>query len=354
MREIQTHSAPTYFAAANSGSGFRCFYDSVFRDVRRLYIIKGGPGTGKSRFMREAAGEALRRGERAELILCSSDPASLDGVIFPDRQIALADGTAPHVLEPVFPGSREELVNLGQFWKSDRLREQHDFLAGLAGQKAGHYAAAYRYLAAARSLEEEADALLAPAILQDKLDSAAARLIRTLPAPRAHRRDLRLTAAYSMDGPVRLDTLAALPGRKLILRDRCGIAHRFFAALEQQLAHRGANRLLSLDPLDPGRIDGIYFPDEAFALFAGEADQPEGRPLSTDRFLDRQKLAACRERLRFCRKCAAAMTEAACTSLAGAKEAHFALEKAYAAAMDFKKKEDFTRKFIAKLFQDQV
>ena len=48
------------FAASNSCRGFCNYYGDLFVDSRfdRLYIIKGGPGTGKSHFMKVVARRA--------------------------------------------------------------------------------------------------------------------------------------------------------------------------------------------------------------------------------------------------------------------------------------------------------
>ena len=46
---------------------------------------------------------------------CSSDNNSLDGIVIPKLKIAILDGTA-HVVDPVFPGVVDEIINLGQFW----------------------------------------------------------------------------------------------------------------------------------------------------------------------------------------------------------------------------------------------
>ena len=42
------------FAASNSCEGFKSYYGEIFAGpgIERLYVIKGGPGTGKSHFMR--------------------------------------------------------------------------------------------------------------------------------------------------------------------------------------------------------------------------------------------------------------------------------------------------------------
>ena len=90
------------FAASNSAEGFRNYYGEIFTDDRidRLYIVKGGPGTGKSHFMRAVARYARGRGYDAVEFYCSSDPTSLDGLLLTKEgspTIGFLDGTAPHV-----------------------------------------------------------------------------------------------------------------------------------------------------------------------------------------------------------------------------------------------------------------
>ena len=115
-----------YFAAINSSRGFISFFDSIFAGRDRLYIIKGGPGTGKSTLMRKVADEAEKNGMDSELIFCSSDPSSLDGVIIPSLDTAIVDGTAPHLMDASLPGTKDEILNLGQFWNSDELYARRD------------------------------------------------------------------------------------------------------------------------------------------------------------------------------------------------------------------------------------
>ena len=49
-----SESKITYFAAANSYNGFIGYFDRAFRseDFDRIFVLKGGPGTGKSSLMR--------------------------------------------------------------------------------------------------------------------------------------------------------------------------------------------------------------------------------------------------------------------------------------------------------------
>ena len=76
----------------NSYGGFVSHYRDCFAQERR-YIIKGGPGCGKSTLMRRIAHEAEQRGLEVEYYDCSSDPDSLDGIVLPSLGIAMFDGT---------------------------------------------------------------------------------------------------------------------------------------------------------------------------------------------------------------------------------------------------------------------
>ena len=116
----------TFFLGANSAGGFASLYPEWTGACRRVWYLKGGPGCGKSGFMKtlaegmEAAGVSCRR------ILCSGDPGSLDGVAFPDGT-AYVDATAPHVLEPRLPGAAGRYLDLGAFYDAgalDRIRSE--------------------------------------------------------------------------------------------------------------------------------------------------------------------------------------------------------------------------------------
>ena len=86
-----------YFLGANSPTGFYSLYDHLLppEQARAIYILKGGPGCGKSTLMRKVAAGGPEAGLETEYILCSGDPDSLDAVVFPDKAAAIVDGTAP-------------------------------------------------------------------------------------------------------------------------------------------------------------------------------------------------------------------------------------------------------------------
>lgn len=92
-----------YFLGANSPAGFYSLYSELLppETANAIYILKGGPGCGKSTLMRRVAQQAAQAGEAVEYILCSGDPDSLDAVVLPRLGAALVDGTAPHGTAPL-------------------------------------------------------------------------------------------------------------------------------------------------------------------------------------------------------------------------------------------------------------
>ena len=100
-----------FFLGANSEEGFFSLYDQLLGGrLDDLMILKGGPGCGKSTFMRRVGAAMERAGERIVYINCSGDPDSLDAAIFLDRNAAIVDGTSPHGTAPL--GHRTKKVNI--------------------------------------------------------------------------------------------------------------------------------------------------------------------------------------------------------------------------------------------------
>lgn len=137
-----------YYAGGNTAKGFYSLYDSVLEGLDRLYILKGGPGTGKSSLMKEIGKHMEERGFDIEYLHCASDNNSIDGVILPKIKVGVVDGTAPHVIEPKAPGVIEEYVNLGVAWNSMKLAENKEEILALNQEISKKFIQAYDTFAA--------------------------------------------------------------------------------------------------------------------------------------------------------------------------------------------------------------
>ena len=138
-----------YFLGGNTASGFVSFYGQFCRGPEEfLWVIKGGPGCGKSSFMKTIGKAAEDAGLDTEYVLCSGDPDSVDGVYIPALHTGYADGTAPHVLEAVTPGAAGLYLDLGQFYDRIALQKERRAIELLQTRYRALYREAYARLAA--------------------------------------------------------------------------------------------------------------------------------------------------------------------------------------------------------------
>ena len=144
-----------YYTCANSALGFVNLFEDNLKGLDKIFILKGGPGTGKSTIMKNIGSVWKEKGYDVEYIHCSSDNNSIDGVIIPKLKAAVVDGTAPHVIEPTVPGAIEEYINLGVAWDSEKLAVHKNEILDLKNQIAQCYKSAYEYFAAGIKLHDE-------------------------------------------------------------------------------------------------------------------------------------------------------------------------------------------------------
>ena len=150
-------AATRYFLGGNTARGFVSFYDGFCRGPEDfLWVIKGGPGCGKSSFMKTIGRAAEDAGLDTEYVLCSGDPDSVDGVYIPAWHTGYADGTAPHVIEAVTPGAAGLYLDLGQFYDRIALQKERRAIEDLQRRYQSLYREAYTLLAAPAAPEAPA------------------------------------------------------------------------------------------------------------------------------------------------------------------------------------------------------
>ena len=94
---MHTQKNTHFFLSANSPAGFYSLFDQLVDPYTddTLYILKGGPGCGKSSFLMTIAAGLKKAGFDVEHIHCSADSNSLDAIYIPALKTAYVDGTPP-------------------------------------------------------------------------------------------------------------------------------------------------------------------------------------------------------------------------------------------------------------------
>ncbi len=162
--------------------GFISCFDHLMPEaqIRRKLILKGGPGVGKSTFMRRLHTELGAQSETSTLYFCSGDPDSLDAVALHESGLLILDGTAPHIIDPVIPGARDTLINLGICLDEEAMRPRLPHIKACMADHAACSRRARAMLKAACVLEQDNAALIQSVVDDERLARMTQSLIQSV------------------------------------------------------------------------------------------------------------------------------------------------------------------------------
>ncbi len=345
MPDREAVRTKNYFIGANTSRGFINYGDDIFADLHKLYVIKGGPGTGKSTFMRRLAKMACEKGYDVEYYYCSSDPSSLDGVVIPPLNIGITDGTPPHIFEARLPGAKEEYLNLGEFWNCDFLSLCREKIEELTIKKSRLFSSAYKYLSVAESVRNERERVLCCCYEKDKAEKAVSLLMKSIGTGKGFSLIPRQISAFSMNGEADFDTYKTESERVISIKDKRGISPFIFDSVLKAAEEQKLKAFVSYDPLQ--RINAVMLPEKSVAFLPCDGD----KVINTERFIINERLSEVRKKLRFLAALEEELKNCALDELTQAKECHFTLENIYKEAMDFRSLEKMEKAFITKVIK---
>ena len=330
-----------YFPGGNTPKGFVSYYSDVMPQAKakRIIILKGGPGTGKSTLMKSVAAKLAAQGFDLEILHCSSDSDSLDGVAAQDLGVWILDGTAPHVVDPIHPGAVDEIVNLGAYWDESKIvLHKSDIMASTA-KISEHFASAYRYLSAAGIVQEQIESNYRKVTDNAGVRKESALLFERLAyceAQNAGAQRSGFLSAFTPSGVVSYAKTYIDNAKEtyfICARDAYN-AGDFFDRLLLYILDYGLDAHVFYCPMSPNmRIEHIYIPQtEQFFTIESAEHSHNTHIVDLNQYADTQKLP----------QTAIAdietknlLTDRALAALAMAKAEHDVLESYYAPYMDF-------------------
>lgn len=352
-----------YFLGANSAEGFVSEFGNCYAagEGWRAFIIKGGPGTGKSSFMKYFAVKAADSGLAVTLCPCSSDPDSLDAVLLPERKIAVMDGTAPHVVEPAFPGVCETILNFGDFWDKSRLQADKETVMETTARNKALHRTASRYIRAAGLLLADNYKTALGCTDTEKADAYARRLCKRLIPKKAGigREWIRFLGGITPKGAVSFASSLAKEAKQiLVIKDENGSASHIIMERVRAFAIANGWEIITMkNPLLPSLItDHVFIPELSLAFVTENIFHhfdPAFKRVHARRFVSSAQLHASRERMKFNKKAAKELLFAASVTLAKAKAVHDELERCYIGAMRFDELTEFAERFTEKTLRGE-
>lgn len=346
------------FPGGNTSRGFYSFYDQIIpEDAERIFVVKGGPGVGKSSFMRTIGEQFVNEGYDVEYHYCSSDNRSLDGLVIKKANVALLDGTAPHVVDPKNPGAVDEILNLGEFWNESGLVNDKYSIINYNKQIRSRFYSAYRYLMSAKEMQDDIEVIVGEGVDREKLNKLQVTLryelvdgVDTLNKTAGTRH--LFDSAITPDGMVDyIDTI--IQGNYICYYLKAGIgtvSTEILSYLAREYNMKGYAVELYHQPLNPDRLQTLVVEGLKIAVTVNPKMESRAyKIIDLDTVIDASKFEDKAELLAKDKEVYNKMLEEGIKRIKLAKLLHDDMEKSYVGSMDFTAVTDLRNKTVDRI-----
>lgn len=348
-----------FFLCANTPYGFISEMEQLHnpRLLKRLFCVEGSPGCGKSTLLKRIAQEFS--GQDTELIHCSFDPNSLDGVYFPHLGLAALDATQPHRISPMAPGAFETVISLYDALDEGELSRHREDLLELGEQETQSTQRYHRFLSAAGTILSDTYRIALEFTDAEKITRFVQRLFYKEVKLRLDRRGHEEVRFLSTGTPTGIlmypENIAKLCERVYLIEDDWGAVSRLLNAQIACVAMECGYDVIAcrcpMSHLD--KIDHLFIPALSMGFCTSNRFHPlrgvmDGKTISAQRFTDKS-IRSRRERLHFNRKAAAQILLEAGSHLEQAQKIRGLEEEIYTGAMDFTKVDAVTQRTLEQL-----
>ena len=346
------------FLGGNTYKGFHSFFNYIIRkeDANRVLCIKGGPGTGKSYLMKKVASHFLDKGYSVEYNHCSSDDKSLDGIVIPELKIAMLDGTSPHMVDPIFPGAVDEIINMGIALNNDALSLRKKELINVYKEISTNFQRAYKFLAAAKPIHEDWSRLNAEALDYSKIvtitESLKEEVFNKQKSGFGDERHVFATA-FTPNGIITFaEDLVTDYKQKFILKGGPGFSKSKILIELGKLAQKKGYFVEYLhDPFDSERLEHVLIPEISTAIVTeNEISQCSfmGKTYTIEDFCNSSIISKNQNEINYDKEKFYELTDKALFLISEAHRIHDDLEAYYIKSLDFSILDKIYNEVIAK------
>ncbi|MEQ8200978.1 MAG: hypothetical protein ABRQ24_06120 [Syntrophomonadaceae bacterium] len=353
------------YPGGNTCYGFHSFYDHIVPpDAYQKIILKGGPGTGKSTFMKSIAADLGTRGYDIEQHWCSSDNASLDAVVVGDQKVCLLDGTAPHVVDPRYPGAVDYIINLGEFWDPGAILPNKPEIISLTQEIGMQFQRAYNRLKEANCARWEWGSFVGAAVDSSVVNRNILALtddfIHNAPKSKRPPRHLFAAALTAGGAVTKVESLIDDTWSVFAVKGSPGSGVKdLLKHIETMTGLNDVYAEIFHSPFDPSDLDLILIPASKSAILDVSSHiidyernlslNQYKRILDFDQLLVPAELNTRNKGIEAAARRFAASLQEALSFIRNAKDRHDELEECYVPAMDFASLEEYRQTLVNRL-----
>lgn len=349
-----------FFMGANTPQGFFSQFDKLFdpNTGYHTYIIKAGSGFGKSTMMKQIGTSMAKKGHQVEFVRCTADPESLDAMVCHDLKFVIADGTAPHVVEPKYPGVHETVLSFYQYADPTKLKGKLEKLLEVDKKKKELLNQSTRFTVAANSIVSDTAKIVDPHIDKIKLVHYAETLSKKLFKKKSDKygdEQVRFLSAVTNKGKIFFgDTPQKLAKTIYAYHDEYGcVSNKIIAILKERALEAGYDIIACYNHWSPvTKVEHLFIPElELGFITIHDFNKINFKPFRTihaKRFLDLEELKSVKNRLRFNKKTISLLTDKIISLQQEVRKQHLQVEEIFVPAVDFEPIDKITKQIIKK------
>ncbi len=345
-----------FFPGGNTSEGFFSYYNYITpkETLEKIYTIKGGPGVGKSTFMKDIATFFESQGETVEYYHCSSDPNSLDGILLKNKKVLFTDGTSPHIIDPVYPGVLYEMINLADFFDSQKLLNNKKEIIKLTDEISDIFKYSYGYLKSLKNIKNNLELQYENAVKKNNLNTFSKILIKKIIKNRQgkeyNEQKLFISAITPYGLRSFIDQNINLENIFVLNTNPGDVSYKITEKVKEALKINDFKIQSFYCPTSPAtHTEHIIIPELKCALVTSNKYHQcfKGEIIETNELYDYNKI--CHDNIKYDSELYERLIERSINILSKAKDAHDKLENYYISAMDYSKLNKFKKNFISSI-----
>ena len=343
------------FPGGNTSKGFFSYYRENINhgEASYIYMIKGGPGVGKSTFMKSIANKAEEKGYTLTYYYCSSDPDSLDAIKINGPDIIFVDGTKPHIMDPEYPGCVDNIINLGNFFDVSELQKSKNDIIKLTDEISNLFSLSYKFLSALSPLYNALYDMYFKLSDKDKINSFIRSLKKEIIGEKyenSFKEKKAFLSAITPAGNINFLDKSVNSKTVYILESNIGDITPFILnEFKYELKRKGFYIETFYCPVDPeNKLEHIYIPTlDVFIVTSNKYHSycKDGIKTNISSFYSNINT----ETKNYCEDLIGSLEEKSVSIIRRAKATHDLLEDYYKNAMNYDKLNKFTDDFIKTL-----
>lgn len=267
-----------FFLDGNTSKGYVTLVKNIVKTINKVYTIKGSLGNEKTKIFKQISENFEKQDLEIYWLHNPSDENKLDGIVIPDKGIAVIDGSARNGIEAKYSNFIERIFDLDEALDKTQLVINKNSIIQMQGEIEQFHEDAYAKFAKGKEIHEQKEELYISAMDFDKANKVTAKLAVNLfhdvtVAKEDPIVEQLFFGAATPNGAVNyIDSITSDIKKRYIIKGRSGSGK---STVMRKIAKYAENVGLAVQQfpcgLDPNSLDMIIIPSLSVAIIDGTA-----------------------------------------------------------------------------------